>query len=554
MPRKPQYLAYRLRKDQINHLAEEPGISKSQANVQIKEARRALARPRRVPNAAQDNMTPQVESPASPESEVDRGPILNEFDVVLNKTEYMVIVCRFPNRDRNQPYNAASGMKPLEIRFKPKCGLMQIDVPMDVYRNYNREKGVEYGEAMKRSKLLQKGGDYGLAGGFTGRQGGSTRAAKVDVDEETIAQDYFPGYGPEDEVGQDEDSESSSDEDKGSKGSKGSEDSKNVKEVDNGNDGEISEDSRGSEDSQGTKDDDVSVDVEVNEESQNDEDSEDSNGDEDEDDEGDEDGEEEEDGKEYEDSEDSEEYDKEAEQKNFEQAVNQGNVMNKITLEGMLEYPQDDDPVMMIGVFQGDVLHMTPVTASVWLQPVFPHLDAVTDNNKPSGRAKRANANASQDSEAQAVNMTFASADSDEEELGPNAGSTAKLLKEIEEEPWTRLEWVDEDDPRAYAAYYNEMMLPEPVQKLRLRTAVTKQEYMDAISAPRFDPTTRSMKKMSNKLPEDSSDTDSDEKEDGDEGDWATDQEDGEGDEEEGAGEDGRANGEKAKGTGGEKG
>lgn len=88
---------------------------------------------------------------------------------------------------------------------------------------------------------------------------------------------------------------------------------------------------------------------------------------------------------------------------------------------------------------------MTPVTASVWLQPVFPHLDAVTDINKPSRRAKRANANASQDSEAQAVNMTFASADSDEEELGPNASNTAKLLKEIEEEPWTRLEWVDED-------------------------------------------------------------------------------------------------------------
>lgn len=374
MPRKRQSLAYRLRKDQVNKLAEEAGISKTLAKrILSKEGRKLLAGARQVLNASQNHpnvavhddtphmepvaspqpeVTPQMESAASPEPEVDYGPILNQFDVMLNKTDYMVVVCRFPNRNRDQPYNEASGMKPLEIRLKPKCGLMQIDVPMDVYRNFNREKGVEYGEAMKGSKLLQKGGDYGLAGGFSGRQGGSTRAAKVEVDEETIAEDYFSGYGPEDEVGQDEDSESSTDEDKGSKGS---DDSKNAEEVENGNDGndgEISEDSKGSEDSQGTKDDDVSIDVEVNEESQNDEDSEDSNRDEDAE-EGEE-GEEEEDGDEDgEDSEDSEEYDEEAEDENFEQAVNQGNVMNKITLEGMLQYPQDDDPVMMIGVFQG---------------------------------------------------------------------------------------------------------------------------------------------------------------------------------------------------------
>lgn len=93
-------------------------------------------------------------------------------------------------------------------------------------------------------------------------------------------------------------------------------------------------------------------------------------------------------------------------------------------------------------------MHLTQVTASVWLQPVFPHLDAVDDNNKPPRRAKRASTSKytpPQDSEAQAVNMTFASADSDEEEAGPNASTIAKLLKEIEEEPWTTLEWVDED-------------------------------------------------------------------------------------------------------------
>ena len=106
------------------------------------------------------------------------------------------------------------------------------------------------------------------------------------------------------------------------------------------------------------------------------------------------------------------------------------------------------------------------------------------------------------------------------------------------------------------------MMLPKPVQAMRLRSAMTNREYMDSISAPRFDPTTRSVKTMSNKLPEDQSDTDSDEEEEGeenednegDEGDNESDEGDEEGDEEGGDEENGKADGVNENGSEGMKG
>ena len=370
-PPNKKHQNFHYKKEVVKQLAEDAGVSLNQAKVYLRNFCKFGPQASPLGNVASNlhnvsvfdetpdidsaapsrpEMTPSMESAGPSKPEVDRGPIRNAFDVMLNTTEYMVLVLRFPNRDRNQPYNEASGMKPLEIRFKPKCGLLQIDVPLDVDRNYNRVKGVEYGEAMKNSKLLQKGGDYGLAGGFTGRLGGASRAVKVDEDDETVAHDYFPGYGPEGKEETSEDSESDKDSagDKGSKSSKGSEESEDeedAEEDENGNVDEISEtskDSRDSEDSQGTKDDEVSIDDEVSEEGQEDEDGEDEAVEED--DEADEDSE---------DDKSSEEYDEEAELKNFEYAVSQGNVMNKITLEGTLEYPEDDDPIMMVGVFQG---------------------------------------------------------------------------------------------------------------------------------------------------------------------------------------------------------
>ena len=89
-----------------------------------------------------------------------------QYDVFVNKTEKHIMVLQFPNRDRKQPYNARSGQKPLRLRIKPKCGLVEVDVPLVIERHYDQVKGAQYGDALRKSRVMQQGGSYGLAGGL----------------------------------------------------------------------------------------------------------------------------------------------------------------------------------------------------------------------------------------------------------------------------------------------------------------------------------------------------------------------------------------------------
>ena len=75
------------------------------------------------------------------------------------------------------------------------------------------------------------------------------------------------------------------------------------------------------------------------------------------------------------------------------------------------------------------------------LQPNFLHLDAVADTEKASSRAQREADNPAPESEARAVNMAAKSTDTEELDMS----DIAKELREMQEEPWQRLEWIDED-------------------------------------------------------------------------------------------------------------
>ena len=43
---------------------------------------------------------------------------------------------------------------------------MEVDVPLVVEKCYDQVKGLEYGEAISKSRVLRHGGSYGLAGGL----------------------------------------------------------------------------------------------------------------------------------------------------------------------------------------------------------------------------------------------------------------------------------------------------------------------------------------------------------------------------------------------------
>jgi hypothetical protein len=75
-----------------------------------------------------------------------------------------LLLLQYPaHRPSSKPYNTRKLQKPTSLRIKPNTGLLEVDVPIDTSDNYNREKGSEYGKALKRSRV---GGTHGLAGGF----------------------------------------------------------------------------------------------------------------------------------------------------------------------------------------------------------------------------------------------------------------------------------------------------------------------------------------------------------------------------------------------------
>lgn len=95
-------------------------------------------------------------------------PIVAEYDVFIKPhltdgCELMVL--QFPNRAENQPYTANNDCAPTEIRIKPNSGMVELDVPLDTSRNYDRDKGVKWGTVMKASEQV-KGLGYGMAAGF----------------------------------------------------------------------------------------------------------------------------------------------------------------------------------------------------------------------------------------------------------------------------------------------------------------------------------------------------------------------------------------------------
>lgn len=99
-------------------------------------------------------------------NDVGLGKLIGEYDMYINRSEKRLMLLQYPNRDIGQSYCERIGLKPLEIRIKPKCGLVEVDIPMVLHSNFNKEKGIQYGQAMRKSRVLQEGGSYGLAGGL----------------------------------------------------------------------------------------------------------------------------------------------------------------------------------------------------------------------------------------------------------------------------------------------------------------------------------------------------------------------------------------------------
>jgi DNA-directed RNA polymerase-3 subunit RPC5 len=128
----------------------------------------------------------------------DPDPIKASYDVYIKPSisdGRQIYVLQFPNRGPKQPYKKEKQSQPTKLRIKPEAGMVELDVPVDAWRNYDRGKGIKWGDAMKQSNVVQGGKTYGLPGGFGigGSQPGRGRGrgeATVANDQERLLRDY----------------------------------------------------------------------------------------------------------------------------------------------------------------------------------------------------------------------------------------------------------------------------------------------------------------------------------------------------------------------------
>ena len=119
----------------------------------------------------------------------DSDPIKASYDVYIKpgiSGDRQVYVLQFPNRDAKQHYSQENNSKPSSLRIKPESGMVEVDVPIDVWRNYDRQKGVRWGDATKKSSMAKGGGSHGMPGGFGigGAQNAGRGRGRGELDEE----------------------------------------------------------------------------------------------------------------------------------------------------------------------------------------------------------------------------------------------------------------------------------------------------------------------------------------------------------------------------------
>lgn len=125
------------------------------------------------------------------------GKVVAEYDMYINNPGKRLMLLQYPNRDPGQSYSDRMGQKPLELRIKPKSGLVEVDIPLSVHSHFDKQKSIQFGQAMRKSRTLQDGGSYGLYGGLKPGGGGSGRGRSrtddqelEDPSQETLMKDF----------------------------------------------------------------------------------------------------------------------------------------------------------------------------------------------------------------------------------------------------------------------------------------------------------------------------------------------------------------------------
>lgn len=111
----------------------------------------------------------------------DDDPVIASYDVYLTDSEISRYVLQYLDRPADDGYDERHGQKPTAFRLKQRSGLVEVDVPIHTQVNYDVNKGLRYGDALKKSRLARDGGAFGMAGGFSsGASAAPGRAVKME--------------------------------------------------------------------------------------------------------------------------------------------------------------------------------------------------------------------------------------------------------------------------------------------------------------------------------------------------------------------------------------
>lgn len=116
----------------------------------------------------------------------------------------------------------------------------------------------------------------------------------------------------------------------------------------------------------------------------------------------------------------------------------------------------------MVGIFQGDNIHLTPVTSLVHLRPQLHHIDAAAEQEKLNRPREGPGVGAGppaggKDGTARAIHMTIKSAGAEGEQVVTE--TMADRLRLVQSESWQRMVYVDDQDQSAWDAYYGTLVV-----------------------------------------------------------------------------------------------
>jgi hypothetical protein len=149
-----------------------------------------------------------------------------------------------------------------------------------------------------------------------------------------------------------------------------------------------------------------------------------------------------------------------------------------------------------------DELHLTRVDGVVQMRPQFHHVDAITHAETAARRTEASETNPTTGTSTTATTqkapqaLALAQTYKDNRDVENLEALRAKnLLLIAAEEKWTRLEYFDEDEEASYETYHSRLFHGDVGGAKALKSQMKNEEYLDAISAPRVDPSGRKKKR-----------------------------------------------------------